>query len=200
MSKIVYEESCVIGLKKLEDATVDVCFFVVPEACQESTTECVKNTKTMAKKIIRVMKPGGVLWLRVFDRAASQGGLCGIPSSTASALIKDGWLLQETLFWDAVSSTDPDMPSTKKPSILFAFSKGAVAEKCLEKDKTESVAINVVDNRRFVFAAIRENQEVSCIERSCPLDGVVLDPFMSDKNVMDACDILKLNFIGFKAQ
>ena len=75
----------------------------------------VHELRLVARKLARVLKPGGAFWLNLgdtFSRAHAQGAseksLILAPERLALALIKDGWVLRNKVVW---AKTNP-MPTS----------------------------------------------------------------------------------------
>jgi site-specific DNA-methyltransferase (adenine-specific) len=75
----------------------------------------VRELVLVARKLARVLKPGGALWLNLgdtFSRADTQGAseksLVLAPERLALALIADGWILRNKIIW---AKTNP-MPTS----------------------------------------------------------------------------------------
>jgi len=216
MDSVIHTENCITGLKKLAPGSVDVCF-TTPPSYEEfknnpqlgrkttSVNDYVLGLTSVFREVKRVMKDGGVLWVKLSDHALAKNvGFVGVLPLVAAALVKSKWTYQNIVTWGLVEANDEKFPeyagnhkNTDK-SVVLCLSKGPVADSTRVKDSTSGTSITLVENMKYVFAFMKQNQELACIEASCPIGGTVLDPFMGTGSTAAVCAELKLNFVGFE--
>jgi DNA modification methylase len=216
MDSVIYTENCITGLKKLGPRSVDVCF-TTPPSYEEfknnpqlgrkttSVNDYVLGLTQVFRGVKRVMKDGGVLWIKISDHSLGENaGFVGVLPLLAAALVKSKWTYQSIVTWGLVEENSERFPdyagnykNTEK-SVVLCLSKGPVEDPKRVKDASDGASITLVENMKYVFAFMKQNQELSCIEASCPIGGTVLDPFMGVGSTAAVCAELKLNFVGFE--
>ena len=216
MDSIIYTENCITGLKKLAPSSVDVCF-TTPPSYEEfknnpqlgrkttSVNDYVLGLTSVFREVKRVMKDGGVLWVKLSDHALAKNvGFVGVLPLLAAALVKSKWTYQNIVAWGLVESNDEKFPEyagnhkNADKSVVLCLSKGPVVDPKRVKDSTLGASITLVENMKYVFAFMTQSQELACIETSCPIGGTVLGPFMGAGSTAAVCKDLKLNFVGFE--
>lgn len=216
MDSVIYTENCITGLKKLAPGSVDVCF-TAPPSYEEfkanpqlgtrgtSVNDYILGLTSVFREVKRVMKDGGVLWVKISDHAIGKNaGFVGVLPLFAASLVKSKWTYQNILSWGSLEENNDRFPdyagnyNSDDKSVVICVSKGPIEDPKRVTDSTSGTSITIVDNMKYVFAFMKENQALACIEASCPIGGTVLDPFMGAGSTAAACAELKLNFIGFE--
>jgi DNA modification methylase len=85
----------------------------------------VNNLVEIFRKVRRVLKASGTVWLNLGDSYGSNKQLNGIPWKVALALQKDGWILRSAIIWhkgNPMPESVKDRP-TKSYEMLFLLAK-----------------------------------------------------------------------------
>jgi DNA modification methylase len=144
MKNIVFNESCLSGLKRLSDKSVNCCVTSPPYfglrdygtsnqiGLEDSPEEFVKSLVSVFRELKRVLMDDGTLWLNLGDSYANdklkgfkQKDLIGIPWRVAFALQEDGWYLRQDIIWNKPNPMPESVTDrcTKSHEYIFLLSK-----------------------------------------------------------------------------
>ena len=133
----IYNEDCLIGLKKIDDESIDLTVTSPPYDNLRTYNGYSFDFENIAKELFRVTKNGGVVMWNVGDQVVN-GSESGTSFRQALYFIELGFNLHDTMIYEKNSST---FPASKKGNrytqifeYMFVFSKG--------KQKTSNLIID----------------------------------------------------------
>ena len=221
----IYNEDCVLGMKKLSDNSIDLIVTSPPynlniqyaEHNDAMTLEVYYDwCKEWIKESFRVLKPGGRFCLQIGCFQSSQNE----PTySTFTELFrKEGFIFREFIIWNKNiipkrtawgSWKSPSNPRISPPfEMIINFHK--ISPKILEKGETDLTKEEFVawTNGLWVMAPesakkrnhpapFPEELAIRCIKMHSYIGGVVLDPFNGSGTTTSVANRLGRKYIGF---
>jgi site-specific DNA-methyltransferase (adenine-specific) len=221
----IYNEDCVLGMKKLSDNSIDLIVTSPPynlniqyaEHNDAMTLEVYYDwCKEWIKESFRVLKPGGRFCLQIGCFQSSQNE----PTySTFTELFrKEGFIFREFIIWNKNtipkrtawgSWKSPSNPRISPPfEMIINFHK--ISPKILEKGETDLTKEEFVQwtnglwvigpesaKRRNHPAPFPEELVIRCIKMHSYIGSVVLDPFNGSGTTTKIAKQLNRDYIGF---
>jgi len=138
MSIEILQGDCIDSLKKLEDQSVNTCITSPPYwglrnyndeekqlGMEDTPKEFVNNLVNVFRKIKRVLRDDGTVWLNLGDSYGKNKQLTGIPWRVAFALQQDGWYLRQDIIWHKSNPMPESVRDrcTKAHEYIFLLSK-----------------------------------------------------------------------------
>jgi site-specific DNA-methyltransferase (adenine-specific) len=124
MLDVIYNEDCLIGLRKLPDECIDLTVTSPPYDDLRTYNGYSFDFENIANELYRVTKPGGVIVWVVGD-ATVKGSETGTSFKQALYFKSIGFNLHDTMIWDKNSFSFP--ANTRYHQVfeyMFIFSKG----------------------------------------------------------------------------
>ena len=154
----IIKGDCLQSLKKLEDQSINTCVTSPPywglrnyndeekQLGMEDTIEkFVENLVKVFRKVKRVLREDGTVWLNLGDTYLQNKQLVGIPWRVALALQQDGWYLRQDIIWHKPNPMPENIKDrcTKAHEYIFLLSKRpkyffdneVIKEDCVGKDE-----------------------------------------------------------------
>ena len=148
------------------------------------------------------------------DSLVHMKSLCMIPERFAIGMIENGWILRNQIIWrktNGIPSSVKDRFTTSYEKIFFFVKRRNYYfkqqfEPCKLQDTSEQNSKNKRDVwdipvRPFGdvhFAVFPKEIPFTCIDAGCPLDGVVLDPFMGSGTTAVVAESILRKWIGIE--
>ena len=144
-----------------------------------------KNLVTMFRPLHKALVGHGSLWLILGDGWAQQGQ--DVPNVVLKAMVDEGWIHQDTYFWNKGQKSD----------YVFHLTKGEVFWKepmyVMPKEIIKSPAEEL---QGAGFMAFPVGLASKLIKATCPQDGTVLDPFAGTGATIEAALVSGRRSIG----
>ena len=133
----IYNEDCLVGMKKLEDNSINLTVTSPPYDNLRKYNGFVFDFEGIAKELYRVTKQGGVVVWIVGD-ATINGSETGTSFKQALYFKEIGFNLHDTMIWtkDGGGAVGSNLSYTQNFEYMFIFSKGRPKSINLIKDKS----------------------------------------------------------------
>lgn len=119
----IYNEDCLIGLRRLDDECVDLTVTSPPYDNLRTYNGYTWDFQGVAKELYRVTKQGGVVvW--VVNDATVKGSETGTSFRQALFFMECGFNLHDTMIWQKISAFQHKNRYIQSFEYMFIFSKG----------------------------------------------------------------------------
>lgn len=196
----IYEGDAYNVLDTLAPSSVDVCYTSPAPAfyerwkgkttesdvigTEENTGQYIQHLMAILKKVDRVLKPNGSLWLQIADYHHHSGTVTMVPEQVALNLLRNGWLLISPCVWSrsdqAIIINENKRRFVKDWETInwFVKSKDYYFNEDCGVNKTSVFDFPYVEPKKGEFVSGYPEKLVDvAIKATCPPSGTVLDPF-----------------------
>jgi DNA modification methylase len=136
MDGVILNADCLVALKAMPDACVDMCMTSPPYYMQRNYNvegqlgweptpqEYIARLCDIFDEVKRVLKPTGTCWVNLGDKH-DDGCLCQLPSRVAIEMTKRGWILRNEIIWHKPNCSPSPVKDRFTPDFekIFFFTK-----------------------------------------------------------------------------